>query len=210
MQKSDSITKLAGALVKAQAEVENVKKDSVNPHFRSNYSSLAAVCDAVLPVLNKHGLAVTQLSIPDNEMCILETMLIHESGEWLSGQMSVPLAKRDPQGLGSALTYARRYSLLALLNVASEDDDANAASTPPRNQQNQQPRQNAAQLHKQTGTTQPTRREMMVTKINNLTAKLKAAGESAQPPAPLSEMSEDQLEIYGLQLKDWLEGLPKQ
>lgn len=129
MNRSESINELATALAKAQAELRNPAFDSTNPHFKSKFASLAGVRDAITPVLVKHGLSVSQLPTNDHEgrPCV-ETMLLHSSGQWISSTLAVPVAKADAHGAGSAITYARRYSLMALVNVVGdEDDDGNHA-----------------------------------------------------------------------------------
>ena len=120
---------LAKALVTAQAAMSHAAKDSKNPHFKSAYSSLASVIDAVRPHLAANGLAFVQkLHNSDNSVGV-ETVLIHESGEELScGILYIPVTKNDAQGLGSCVSYGKRYSLQAALGVASEDDDGNAAT----------------------------------------------------------------------------------
>jgi hypothetical protein len=120
---------IASALVKAQKAFGPALKTSTNPHFRSKYADLSACVEAVIDSLNNAGIAlVQQLHECDNGV-IVETVFIHESGETLStGKLHVPAAKQDPQGYGSALTYARRYSLMAACGIAPEDDDGNASS----------------------------------------------------------------------------------
>ena len=131
----NSFTKVAAAFVKAQKEFGPALKSSSNPHFKSRYADLAACVEAVVDALNNNGIALTQRVSPCENGVIIETVFIHESGEVMtSGQLHVPAAKQDPQGYGSALTYARRYSLMAACGIAPEDDDGNAASgkpTPP-------------------------------------------------------------------------------
>ena len=124
---------IASALVKAQQAFGPALKTSSNPHFRSKYADLSAVVEAVIDGLNKHGIFLTQLTHECESGVIVETMLIHESGETLSGgKLHVPASKQDAQGYGSALTYARRYSLMAVTGIAPEDDDGNAASKKPK------------------------------------------------------------------------------
>ena len=131
--KSNSIAKLTEALVKAQLEMKAPVFDSVNPHFKNKFASLGAVRDAVLPVLNKHGLSLSQWPSSAEGMCGCTNLLSHVSGEWIEETILLPLDKNNAQGAGSAITYARRYSLQAIAGVvADEDDDANAASTPAR------------------------------------------------------------------------------
>ncbi len=127
MNKSDSIKELATALAKAQGEIENASKASVNPHFKSKYADLAEVLNTVRPVFSKHGLAVTQFPSYENGVVSVETILTHASGEWMSGTISAPVSKADAQGVGSATTYCRRYALAAVAGIAQEDDDANSA-----------------------------------------------------------------------------------
>lgn len=120
---------IATALVKAQRAFAPALKTSTNPHFRSRYADLAACVEAVIDALNANGIALVQRTHDCDNGVAVETLLVHESGESISGGiLHVPAAKQDPQGYGSALTYARRYSLMAACGIAPEDDDANAAS----------------------------------------------------------------------------------
>ena len=121
--------KIAAALVKAQRAFGPALKSSSNPHFKSKYADLAACVEAVIDGLNSNGIALIQKQHPHDGGVAVETIFVHESGETLSaGVLTVPAAKQDPQGYGSALTYARRYSLMAACGIAPEDDDGNAAS----------------------------------------------------------------------------------
>jgi hypothetical protein len=129
MNKSDSIKELAAALVKAQAKIEGATKDKTNPHFKSKYADLSSVVEAIKKPATDNGLAWTQVMHDADNAAKVETIILHNSGEWLScGAISVPVSKPDAQGFGSALTYARRYSLSAAFGVAPEDDDGNAAA----------------------------------------------------------------------------------
>ena len=123
---------IATALVKAQQAFGPALKTSSNPHFKSRYADLAACVEAVIDALNSNGIALIQRNVPcDSGVCV-ETVFVHESGETLSsGPLHVPAAKQDPQGYGSALTYARRYSLMTACGIAPEDDDGNAATKAP-------------------------------------------------------------------------------
>jgi hypothetical protein len=119
---------IATALVKAQKEFAPALKDSNNPFFKSKYADLSACINAVLDALNNNGIALIQKNHDCADGVKVETILLHESGEEYSGGiLHVPTAKNDPQGYGSALTYARRYSLMATCGIAPEDDDGNAA-----------------------------------------------------------------------------------
>ena len=129
--KSDSIIKLAEALAAAQAEIENAHKTSNNPHFRSKYADLAEVINTARPTLAKHGLSVTQWPSYADGLVSVETLLTHKSGEWIANTASAPADKLTAQGVGSAITYLRRYSLAALACIAQEDDDGNEASKRP-------------------------------------------------------------------------------
>lgn len=120
---------LAAALVKAQAEMTGAKKDSANPFFKSKYADLSSVMEAIRPALSAHGLGFIQVAHDGEDCAIVETVIIHESGETLScGKVSVPVSKGDAQGYGSAITYARRYSLQTAFGVPSVDDDGNEAA----------------------------------------------------------------------------------
>ena len=132
MKHSESIALLAGALAKAQLQIEPASKNATNPHFRSHYADLASIWDACRGPLNTNGLSIVQFPC-DGEVgrTGLCTMLLHSSGEFISEVVTTRSQKDDPQGLGSALTYLRRYALAAVVGVtATEDDDGNAASTP--------------------------------------------------------------------------------
>jgi hypothetical protein len=120
---------IATALVKAQKAFGPALKTATNPHFKSRYADLAACVEAVMDGLNNNGIALVQQLTESETGVIVETVFIHESGEMLNcGKLHVPAVKHDPQGYGSALTYARRYSLMAACGIAPEDDDGNAAS----------------------------------------------------------------------------------
>jgi hypothetical protein len=123
--------KIATALVKAQKAFGPALKSSTNPHFKSRYADLAACVEAVIDALNENGIALVQHSHECADGIIIETIFIHESGEMISGgKLHVPATKQDAQGYGSAMTYARRYSLQAACGIAPEDDDGNKASRP--------------------------------------------------------------------------------
>jgi hypothetical protein len=121
MNKSESIKNIAGALVKFQASVSKVAKEANNPFFKSKYASLANILDTIQKPLSECGLAVSQF--PDGNA--LTTILLHaDSGEWMESSYVMPVAKQnDPQAMGSAMTYARRYALGSILNLNIDDDD---------------------------------------------------------------------------------------
>lgn len=128
---SESINELASALAKAQAEIKHAGKTADNPFFKSKYADLPAVIDVAKEHLAANGLSVSQpTDIDEAGKVVLITQLNHSSGQWLRGYYPVNPVKNDPQGYGSALTYARRYAFSAMVGVAAtgEDDDGNAAS----------------------------------------------------------------------------------
>ncbi len=141
VEQSQTVSKLFAALVAAQAEMRNPPKDSVNPHFKSRFADLATVLDTVKPVLAKHRLGVVQLPCEvEGVGPALSTMLIHESGEYVRSTIALRPGKLDPQGIGAALTYARRYGLQAVLGItADDDDDGNHASRAPQQKQQAAP-----------------------------------------------------------------------
>lgn len=128
MQKSEQINELSKALCAAQSEIDGAIKDSTNPFFKSKYADLASVMEALKKPFQKNGLSFVQSSrVTETGNLVLVTMLLHSSGQWISGEYPVKGIKDDPQALGSATTYARRYALSAMCGVAQVDDDANAA-----------------------------------------------------------------------------------
>ncbi len=126
MEKSESIKELATALCKFQGAVEKVRKSETNPFFKSKYADLSSILDVIRIPLSENGLSFVQFPKDKNG---LETMLMHTSGEWMSATYEMKPTKDDPQGLGSAITYQRRYALGAILGLnIDDDDDGNAAS----------------------------------------------------------------------------------
>jgi hypothetical protein len=130
MQKSEQINELATALAKAQGQLGKAKTDSVNPHFKSHYADLESVWDACRIPLSSNGLSITQIVSGQN----LTTLLLHSSGQFISSEHPILVRDASPQAFGSGLSYARRYSLAALVGITQGDDDGNAAqgkSIPP-------------------------------------------------------------------------------
>lgn len=129
MKSSETVSKIATALIQAQEQITFAVKDANNPFFKSKYADLPTVIDAVKPALNKAGIAFIQSATPSEPGTLsLTTRLLHSSGEWIEDTATAPLAKNDPQGYGSAITYLRRYSLAAMTGLYQDDDDGNAAS----------------------------------------------------------------------------------
>lgn len=119
---------IAKAFVQAQKDFAPALTDSTNPHFRNRYVSLQGSIEAVIGSLHKNGIALIQKTHDCDTGVRVETILIHTSGEHMSGGIiHVPADKQTPQGYGSALTYARRYSLMSACGIAPEDDDGNLA-----------------------------------------------------------------------------------
>lgn len=133
MEHSPSIGNLSKALAKAQGEIGGAAKDSTNPHFRSKYADLASVRDAIKEPLSRNGIAYVQFTEGGPDTVKVTTMLTCGE-EWMRSTCEMKPVKPDPQGIGSALTYLRRYSLMAAVGVAPEDDDGNIASGKHTNQ----------------------------------------------------------------------------
>lgn len=164
MQKSEQINEIAKALAQAQSEMGAAKKDAKNPFFKSSYATLEAISEACLHLLNKNGIAVSQTTMhlsssTDVSLC---TTLMHSSGQWIQSVYPVHPTKNDPQSLGSALSYARRYSLAAIAGVTVSDDDGEAAQQEYRQSYNKpketQPEPKAA--HKTTNSTAPSEAQL--------------------------------------------------
>lgn len=134
MLKSESIAALAKAIALSQLHVENALKSSTNPHFKSKYADLAEILNTVRPVFSANCIAIVQTPTFESGVASVETMLCHESGEFISSVCSSPVSKQDAQGIGSAITYLRRYSLAAMCGIAQEDDDGQHAVQEPQTQ----------------------------------------------------------------------------
>jgi hypothetical protein len=131
MTTSSEIDQIAAALSLAQGAIKPASKDSLNPHFKSKYADLASVIDAIREPLFKNGLAIVQESITSSEGVSVWTRILHNSGQWIeTGPLTIPMSKLDAHGVGSAGSYAKRYSILGALNVSAldSDDDGNAVS----------------------------------------------------------------------------------
>lgn len=126
IQKSESIKELAAALAKTQSKIFGAAKSETNPFFKSNYADLASVWEAIRQPMTDNGISVSQLTDTENEHTYVTTILMHSSGEWLASTLRVANQKNDAQSIGSAITYARRYSLASMLCVPQIDDDGEA------------------------------------------------------------------------------------
>jgi hypothetical protein len=128
MKTSQEIKQISAALVKAQQKIKFALKENTNPHFRSKYADLGSVIDAVkLPLLEQGVTFLQPIGFSETGVSV-ETVLLHTSGEWISETLTIPVSKQDAQGVGSAITYGRRYGLQAMCGVPAEDDDGNAAT----------------------------------------------------------------------------------
>ena len=183
---SPSIAALAAALAKAQGAMGNVKKDNVNPHFKSKYADLASVIDASRAPLAANGLAVVQLvsTLHEGGLVRVTTKLLHSSGEWLESSCELPVDKRTAQGIGSAVTYGRRYALQAMLGIAAEDDDGEAASA------NAPPPQQGSRSAPAQASARQSRTEEAKERIRKATAADMPA-EAMQAMAELAQLQEE-------------------
>lgn len=134
MVRSETIGKISAAFLKAQKKMGSASKDAKNPYFKSKYADLSSVIDTAVSALNEEGISVLQnpilLHTGSGTKSVLETMLLHESGEYLCSQIDIVSAKEnDPQAYGSAISYARRYGLQSMVTMKAEDDDAEGAVT---------------------------------------------------------------------------------
>jgi len=143
MKCSESIANLAAGLAKFNGEVSRISKDAANPFFKNKYATLDTIIDEVRPILTKHGLSIMQFPSGDGENITLKTILIHESGEWIESEnLTIKPVKNDPQAVGSAVTYARRYSLAAFLSLnTGEDDDGYRATYGDKKESPREPKQ---------------------------------------------------------------------
>jgi len=128
MNTSDTIGTISKSLVKAQKEMSAAKKGAANPFFKSKYADYNSVLEACKEALNDNGITILQphtlLQMGEKEIAVVETILLHESGEYVSSQTKIEVAKQnDPQALGSAISYARRYGLQSLVSLPTSDDD---------------------------------------------------------------------------------------
>ncbi|MBQ9407428.1 MAG: ERF family protein [Desulfovibrio sp.] len=161
---SPDIGEIAKALAEAQGELPAAVKNAQNPHLKNKYADIKAVYDAIRDVLPKHGLAVVQTMLPtDGTKAHVRTTLAHSSGQWFAGECVMPLDRQGgAQGMGSAITYARRYSLAAIVGVVSdEDDDGNAAQGRTARAQAQQQRA-VAKAANQNPASDPQRKKFFV------------------------------------------------
>lgn len=128
MTTSTEIKSIAAAMVSLQSAVDDAAKNKTNPAYKSKYADLSAILDAIRPAMKEAKLAVIQSPSAENGVVSITTRIIHVSGEWIESTLALTPSRSDPQGVGSAITYGRRYSLAALMGITQDDDDGNAAS----------------------------------------------------------------------------------
>ena len=158
--RSQTFAKIIVALSKAQSEFPLVKKESSNPFYKSKYADLPSVWSAIRDTFKKYNLCVSQSAKIENGQTVLVTTLYHDSGEWISSDYPLNPVKNDPQGLGSALTYARRYALTALIGLVSDDDDDGNAGSGVNGRQEVKSKINAYKETQKTAITETQQKEL--------------------------------------------------
>lgn len=187
---------IAAALVKAQKAFGPALKTGNNPAFRSKYAKLENCIEAVIDALNDNGIMLMQNTHDTDSGITVETIFLHESGEFLSnGKLFLPAAKHDPQGFGSALTYARRYSLMAACGIAPEDDDGEAAMTHYRKEE-PKPKPVAKPPLKVEGKTGEWQVKVEVNRNDDQTAWLSAVMDAFRLTLSIAKTVEDLNEIF--------------
>lgn len=182
MKRSDSVTKIVPALLKAQKLMGGATKGAANPYFKSKYADYGAVLEACKDLLNDNGIAIFQPHAFHDGKNFVETTLIHESGEYITSETEVVCAKQnDPQALGSAITYARRYGLQSLLAMPAEDDDGEKAMARAPKQEATKPATQAPAAKVATTTVAPTTKSSF--KANTAPAKTATANTEAKATA---------------------------
>ncbi len=139
MKTSESVKEIYGALASAIGEIPNPPKNATNPHFKNRYADLSGILDTVKPILKKNGLAVVQGVETESNLVKIQTRIIHVSGEWIESELTLQAAGTDPQKIGSAITYGRRYSISSMLNIAADDDDDGEENRKKENQKAPEP-----------------------------------------------------------------------
>ncbi|MBP5469389.1 MAG: ERF family protein [Candidatus Riflebacteria bacterium] len=187
MKTSENITEIASALAKAQELINPAAYDAANPHFRSRYATLASVMQSCRAALSKNQIAVVQGTTVSDKNVTVTTMLIHSSGQFISDDITIPVAQNTAQAIGSALTYGRRYGLSALVGIVSEeDDDSNSAMPIP-----------STEIQKDVKFTQP-KSNPQTSNINNTPQTAKAEVKAVKQPKEVSERIQKIKQIFGL------------
>lgn len=201
-QQSTELGELAAALAKAQGHIRGAAKDSTNPHFKSKYADLAAVWEACRAPLSANGLAVIQTPRLIGEVIVLVTRLVHASGQWVEATYPVWPVQQTPQGFGSALTYARRYSLASVVGVAPDDDDDGNAAT---ERFAQLPPERPQQQARPAPSPKAKAEAPIPDVIDKIPAAIIAKIKALEPIADtaIGEMSVDELELIVTQCREW-------
>lgn len=215
MRQSEQLNELFSALCAVQGELRTVAMDSTNPHYRSSYASLESVVQTVNPVLSRHGLCLSQWV--DGEALV--SILGHKGGQWIASDYPIRPVKQDPQGVGSAITYARRYSAMSILGLAPEDDDGTAASTASKGKlrtEDKAPEQPKADTPAETS---GNRRARMLAKVRDLANELDSIAEvgaarkvmmdTLKRTSDVATLNESELEQYGKVLKAKVDSIGK-
>jgi hypothetical protein len=185
MNKSESIGKISAALLKAQSSMGDAVKGAANPFFRSSYADLNSIREAVTPALNANGITVLQPTTTLDGRYYVETLLLHESGEYLSSLTEIVAAKaNDPQATGSAISYARRYGLQSFLSVGAVDDDSEAAMGRGKSSGPSPAQASYAAKQAVKASTSPVVESKVATEAVGVTGDLDAKGTSAPVTAP--------------------------
>lgn len=216
VQVSDQCAELFAALSAFQGEVQPPKKTATNPHFKSKFADLAEVLDAVRGPMAKHGLSLTQMPVGTCDGVVrVVTLVGHKSGQWLKGVLDMPLAQKTPQGVGSTVSYARRYCAMAALGIAAEDDDGEAAEGRGGKQNsNGQHRQTsgngsgAVELLKADLARLKPDRETLAAFYEHARRELDAAGASEQQRLSIQDAFGKRCADAGLKPKDVIAGRP--
>lgn len=137
MHKSEQINELAAALAKAQAKIQGAKKDAINPHFKSKFADLGGCWEVCREPLSSNGLSILQPASTHDGRVNVETILLHASGQWITSELTLPVAQPTAQSIGAAITYGRRYGLCAMVGITQEDDDGEGAMNRSTQQQQQ-------------------------------------------------------------------------
>lgn len=185
MNKSESVTELSAALAKAQAGIANAAKEGTNPHFNHKYSTLKSVWSVCKTPLTDNGLSIVQSPEVENQTVKVTTTLLHKTGQWIESSITMPVKKWDCQGIGSAITYARRYALAAMVGVAPDGDDDDGEAAVNHHQKTQQPanQQQSQQQQQSQPAQQQTQNEK--TDFQKVNAFLKAANCQSKGDADL-------------------------
>lgn len=217
MYKSENIAELSAALVNLQSEIQSVETDATNPHLQSKFASLTALWEGVRPLLTKHGLAVIQMPGynqvgEDIDKLMIETVVLHTSGQYIGSEFLMHLVKRDPQGIGAAISYGRRYafsSILGLTTVQDDDGESHASVLRTRSQAKNGAPAPSTPIQPAAAVPGAPRRTDFTDRIEFLMREIKSRG-GVIPPHNLDELDTDGLISIGKELAGQLQRLNDQ